>query len=101
MRQGSVLPPYMFKIFINDLLVDINEPTGIMIGKNKINSFAYVDDIKLLQFTTQGLQQLIEKYGMYSKEWRFNFGLNKTKCMIVGKNNFREIPVWFDNRKCR
>lgn len=31
------------------------------------------------------------------KEWRFNFGLNKIKCMVVGKNKFSEISEWHLN----
>ena len=47
-RQGSVLSPYLFNVFINQLLVTLqNVDTGIVIGDSIYNSFAYADDVIL------------------------------------------------------
>ena len=51
-----------------------------------------------ISVTTQGIEQLIDKCGMHSHEWRFNFGLNKTKYIwLLVTNMFREIPEWHLN----
>ncbi len=96
-RQGSILFPVLFNIFICDLLKLVgNNESGIRIGAKLFNSFAYADDISLFSSTVPGLQELINICTDYSSLWRFNFGINKTKCMPVGKSNkcFVTEPVW-------
>ncbi len=90
-RQGSILSPVLFNIFICDLLKLLgNNESGIRIGAKLFNSFAYADDISLVSSTVPGLQELINICTDYSSLWRFNFGINKTKCMLVGRSNKSE-----------
>ena len=45
-RQGSKLSPYLFNIFINQLLLDLNDcDAGARIGDMLYNSMAYADYI--------------------------------------------------------
>jgi hypothetical protein len=100
-RQGSTLSPLFFNVFIDDLLKEIkHHKHGINIGPNHYNSMAYADDITLFSLTTSGLQSLIDICEKYAKEWRFNFGVKKSKCMSVGPNYLTCTPTWFlgDNR---
>ncbi len=97
-RQGSILSPVLFNIFICDLLKQLYScESGVRIGGKLFNSFAYADDISTFSSTVPGLQELINICAKYSSYWRFKFGINKTKCMPVGKGKtcFATEPVWY------
>jgi hypothetical protein len=75
-RQGSVLSPYLFNIFIDGLLKQIQESNhGVNIGGSKYNGFAYADDINLFCTTVPGLQTLINICSNYASKWHFSFGI--------------------------
>ena len=97
-RQGSVLSPYLFNFFINQLLLDLNNcDAGVRIGDTLYNSMANADDITLFSTNVQYLQILIDAY---SKRWKFKFGVEKSKGMIVGKCPLYQDPKWRLGDKC-
>ena len=78
----------------NTLVVDrhigpIRPPSRI-----KSISMAYADDITIFSTNAKGLQCLTDMCTMYSDRWRFKYGIEKSKCMIVGKSPFTCEPVW-------
>lgn len=95
-RQGSLLSPHLFNIFINDLLMELNHShNGLYYGDFKLNNVTYADDITLVCSTATGLQSLIDICTAYSQRWLFNFNPNKSKCLVAGKNHFQNDPVWY------
>ena len=56
------------------------------------NAIAYADDITITN--AKGLQCLIDMCSMYSDRWRFTHGIEKSKCMIIGKSPFTCEPLW-------
>ena len=81
-RQGSILSPALFNVFINDLLVLLENCTdGVRIGHLLFNSFAYADDVTVFAATVPGLQRLIDMCVLYASRWKFNFGFAKTQCI--------------------
>ena len=58
---------------------------------------AYAVDITLFSTNVQDLQNLID---VYSKRWKFKFGVEKSKCMIVGKCPLYQDPKWRLGDKC-
>lgn len=96
-RQGSVLSPHLFNIFIDGLLEELkNSPEQVRIGPCQINSFAYADDITLMSTSIRGLQSLINTCTSYANKWRFRFGLKKTKCLVMAPARFirNNTPSW-------
>ena len=58
---------------------------------------AYADDITLFATNVQDLQNLIDAC---SKRWRFKFGVEKSKCTIVGTCPLYQDPKWRPGDKC-
>ena len=67
-RQGSKHSPYLFNIFINQLLLDLNDcDVGVQIGDVLYNSMAYADDITVFSTNAKYLKRLIDMCTMYSE----------------------------------
>ena len=95
MRQGSVLSPTLFNIFLNDLLCELKEAQyGLRVFNTFVNSTAYADDVTLLSSTVTGLQNLINICQSYATKFRFRFGFAKSKCLIIGKGVIHNEPRW-------
>ena len=94
-RQGSIISPYLFNIFINLLLLDLTEcDAGVRIGDELYNSMAYADDITLFATNAKGVQCLVDMCATYSNRCRFRYGVEKSKCMVIGKSPLTCEPLW-------
>ena len=94
-RQGSLLSPMLFNIFIDQLLRTLRSTNaGVRLGHHHSNSFAYADDISLFSATVPGLQQLIDLCEDFARKWRFTFSRSKSKCTVIGKYNATPSPEW-------
>ena len=95
MRQGSILSPRLFSVFIDDLLLQLKSNiNGMKLHNFKLNAIAYADDINLFSTTTTGLQNLINTCDSYARKWRIRFNPSKTKCIQIGKSELRTPPTW-------
>jgi hypothetical protein len=68
-RQGGILSPYLFNVYMDDLSHELNAcKIGCMTGDIIINHLMYADDLVLLCPYSKGLASLLkicEKYGIY------------------------------------
>jgi hypothetical protein len=95
-RQGSIISPHLFNIYIDDLLHELKQsPYGIQIMNNVYNSIAYADDITLLSLTITDMQMLIDICFTYSQKWRFTYGIKKSECLTIGDKNLVKDPVLY------
>ena len=67
-RQGGILSPFLFNIYIYmaDMSVNLkNCPTGCIAGGTIVNHLMYADDIVLLSPSATGLSLLLHVRGKY------------------------------------
>jgi hypothetical protein len=85
LRQGCILSPLLFNLFINDLAVKIKELNlGVQAaGKEKISLLMYADDIVLIADNAHDLQCMIDEVYEFSRKNRFELNLEKDKTHVV------------------
>ena len=99
-RQGCMLSPFLFVLYLNLFIRDINAEfnNGIFVTETagKIQLLLYADDIVCISDTVGRLQQQINKLENYCLKWGMKVNLNKTK-VIVFRNGgpLRQNEHWF------
>ena len=92
MKQGGIISPRIFSIYMDDLVVRLRE-RGI--GCHYINLFIaailYADDICLMAPSRGAMQDMINICQEYCKEYCLSFNVNKSKILLFGNFKGSEI----------
>ena len=87
-RQGCVLSPLLFNIFMADLPQifnnDEDSPPSID-GKNKLSCLMWADDLILFSESEFGLNSMLNKLSKYNEQNGLELNIEKTKCMTFNK----------------
>jgi len=84
LRQGGVLSPLLFAIYVDDLISKLRESGyGLHIGSLLIGSILYADDIALLAYGCYGLQLLISISSTYGMRWDIRFNPQKSQLAVA------------------
>ena len=95
MKQGSLISPRLFNIFINDLLTKLGTMnSGFKMNDFHLNVLAYADDLNLISTSAVGLQNLINECEQYAERWKMRFNPLKTNIVCIGKQPHIEPPIW-------
>ena len=86
-RQGAVLSPILFSLYVNDLIEVLRASgLGCHVGNMYFGIVAYADDILLLAPRRDVLQRMVNISEQYMINHKINFSPTKTKCLYFGSN---------------
>ena len=83
-RQGGILSPQLFNIYIDGLSDILNTfSIGGSIGGKRINHMLYADDLCIVSLSSAGLQQLLSICDQYCAMHSIAFNVKKSVCMFL------------------
>ena len=87
-KQGDVLSPLLFNIFINGIVnkLEQNEPYPVLIGDIPINCLLYADDIIRLSSSPDGLQKSLDSLADFCSCWKLKVNTSKSKIVVFNSN---------------
>lgn len=101
-RQGSILGPILYALYINGLAREINEAAnqpgsrlGVNHGTVRVAVLLFADDILLLSETQTGMQALLTMAAQYARRWRFTFNAIKSAVLAFGKQPAKRKRKWY------
>ena len=93
-RQGGILSPYFFNIYMNNLSMELSlSKIGCCINDTSINHIMYADDAVLLAPSPAGLQKLLNICAKYSVHNDIIYNVRKTVCMCIMPKSVRNIHL--------
>ena len=85
LRQGCILSPILFSIFIDGLAEVVKKVGGARYGKLMVSLLLFADDIVLVAENAKMLQKMLDAVYDYSKKFRFRFNKDKSNVMVFGR----------------
>ena len=104
LRQGCILSPLLFLLFINDLGTVVNNLNkGVTFGNGKISILFFADDIVLFAESKSDLELMLRVVYEYSLKWRCKFNYDKCGVIVFDNRNpnRKEIVYGKCSKKCR
>ena len=101
-RQGSVLSPLLFSIYLDDLLGKLNDSgVGCHFGSSFVGATCYADDIVLLAPCASALRILLSVCESYAVSHGLVFNASKTQLICFRLCKFGKFPpsIFFNNTK--
>lgn len=79
-KQGCLLSPTLFSLFIDDLVSDINQlQCGLSVDGTNISILLYADDIALIAPDEQSMDKLLTVLNNWCEKWKLFINPTKTK----------------------
>ena len=104
-RQGGVLFPLLFNVYVNDLSECLNKSgVGGRMNGTFVNHILYADDICIISLSSSGLQRLLNICDDYCKLHDLIFNGTKSMCIYFNTtmNKHCGLPVrYLGNSVCQ
>jgi exonuclease III len=93
-RQGGILSPYLFNVYMNDLSVELNNSNnGCVLNGITMNHLMYADDTCLLAPSPAALQHLLDICSEFARLNDIVFNEGKTKLMCYRSRLQENLPI--------
>ena len=87
-RQGCILSPLLFNIFISDLpeILNKDENNPAKIGRDEtLSCILWADDLVMISESKKGLTKMLQNLSDFSTKNGLTINQDKTKCMVFNK----------------
>ena len=89
-RQGRVLSPYLFAVYLDDLSNELNNiKAGCYSGEVLLNHLMFADNICMFCPSVRWLQRTLDVCQAYAESNGIIFNCNKTVCMTFKAKSAR------------
>ena len=86
LKQGCVLSPTLFNLFIHDIPTIFNDNCKpVELAGMPVNCLLYADDLVIISQESEGLQQALNALDKYGQKWHLEINISKSKIMIFNK----------------
>ena len=98
-RQGGILSPYLFNLYMDDLSIILGSKyAGCKIASRIINHLFYADDLVLMCPSYRGLQDLLDTCASYADNHDIKFNTSKS-VVLIRRNNVLKMLL-FQTSNC-
>ena len=93
-RQGGILSPYLFNVYMDELSVQLHKcMTGCCIGEKTINHLMYADDLVLISPSSRGLQGLLDVCSAFGISHDVKYNGSKSAVMCCKSQLLKDVKV--------
>ena len=99
-RQGGIISPVLFNIYIDILLQRLEaNKVGCFIGNHYCGCLGYADDICLIAPSVGSLQKMLDICSNFGIDYGLQFNASKSVCMHISKINRTAFDVYLGGNK--
>ena len=100
-KQGGVLSPRIFIIYVNDLIVRLRTAgVGCHLFSLFVACIMYADDLCLIAPSRGAMQQLLNICEIFCNESCLSFNVNKSKALLFGRHDIHLVLPLRLNEEC-
>ena len=96
-KQGSVISPLLFSIYIDNLFSKLKQlGLGCHVGLTYAGAFGYDDDIALVSTSIYGLKRMISICESYARDYHITFNPAKSKLICFNASSSEISPIYLN-----